>query len=116
MESYRCNTCLKPGDNMKKCSICKNVYYCDRKCQKHDWAVHKTTCGTTLKKDKHFIACTRDGSPSQFAIRKSIQDFHIRNNNTVHCMVCGDTEQDTPLRRTHAGVLCVECIRIQERM
>ena len=31
-------------------------------------------------------------------------------------MICGDTEQDTPLRRTRVGVVCVECIHIQERM
>ena len=29
---------------MKKCGRCKLVFYCDRKCQKRDWKVHKLMC------------------------------------------------------------------------
>ena len=42
-----CHCCgLKRFDNMKKCSKCKSVYYCSRKCQKYDWVRngHKDEC------------------------------------------------------------------------
>ena len=27
-----------------KCTGCKNVYYCNRACQKKDWKTHKSAC------------------------------------------------------------------------
>ena len=42
-----CNCCgLKGFDNMKKCSRCKLVYYCSKKCQKYDWIRngHRNDC------------------------------------------------------------------------
>jgi hypothetical protein len=26
------------------CGVCRSVHYCDRACQKADWATHRTTC------------------------------------------------------------------------
>lgn len=31
-------------ENMKKCSVCKLVYYCSVDCQKQDWENHKKIC------------------------------------------------------------------------
>ena len=42
-----CNCCgLKRSDGMKKCSKCKLVYYCSKKCQKYDWIRngHRSQC------------------------------------------------------------------------
>lgn len=40
---YTCALCHKACGN-KKCSLCKNVYYCDSNCQKSHWKIHKNQC------------------------------------------------------------------------
>lgn len=40
-----CDSCrLHSTDITKKCSACRNVYYCNKECQKHDWPMHKINC------------------------------------------------------------------------
>ena len=43
-----CATCLDKRDDVKKCTICKKVAYCDQFCQRMHWPVHKKEC----KKDE----------------------------------------------------------------
>ncbi|KAK4900220.1 hypothetical protein LTR27_002444 [Elasticomyces elasticus] len=38
-----CACCSKPAT--RDCGRCKNVKYCDNKCQKADWVIHKYMCG-----------------------------------------------------------------------
>ncbi|XP_073837310.1 zinc finger MYND-type containing 10 [Musca autumnalis] len=38
----KCGNCY--GSAEKKCSQCKTVYYCSRKCQLEDWPKHKINC------------------------------------------------------------------------
>lgn len=44
MNCNHCNQWYADDYKLRKCSACKSVYYCDRKCQKADWKVHKETC------------------------------------------------------------------------
>mmetsp|Transcript_21977 Transcript_21977/g.36662 ORF Transcript_21977/g.36662 Transcript_21977/m.36662 type:complete len:509 (-) Transcript_21977:60-1586(-) len=45
-----CNVCGSPND-VKKCSECRNVYYCSRECQKVDWGRgHKSECNKKADK------------------------------------------------------------------
>jgi len=44
-----CPVCKIIQKNMKKCSRCRNTYYCSRECQTKDWKEHKKVC---KKKDK----------------------------------------------------------------
>ena len=43
-----CGTCgkseAKRGEEMKKCSGCKLLYYCNRDCQRKDWEKHGDKC------------------------------------------------------------------------
>ncbi len=44
----RCMTCDIYGQKekkLKKCGICRRVYYCSVKCQRADWKEHKKVCG-----------------------------------------------------------------------
>ena len=41
----RCACCGKTGKpKLKKCSICKQVWYCNTECQKANWKAHKPDC------------------------------------------------------------------------
>ena len=37
-----CNTW--PQDQLKHCSVCKDVYYCSKTCQINDWKEHQKSC------------------------------------------------------------------------
>ncbi|GAB1606969.1 N-lysine methyltransferase SMYD2-A-like [Argonauta hians] len=39
-----CSSCLKSGSNLKQCSRCKHLKYCNTTCQKTDWSLHKQEC------------------------------------------------------------------------
>ena len=42
---YQCAFCKKyTKETMKKCLGCKIAYYCDKDCQRSDWAKHKIVC------------------------------------------------------------------------
>ena len=41
----KCQCCGVSSPDLKKCTRCKSVYYCDKVCQKRDWKErHKNTC------------------------------------------------------------------------
>uniref|UniRef100_A0A1A9WSR9 MYND-type domain-containing protein n=1 Tax=Glossina brevipalpis TaxID=37001 RepID=A0A1A9WSR9_9MUSC len=42
VDKYICGNCLVKAK--KKCSHCKSIYYCSRKCQLNDWPKHKKNC------------------------------------------------------------------------
>jgi len=43
-----CAYCGKPGRALKRCSVCKQVWYCGAECQKAGWKKHKKTCAPPL--------------------------------------------------------------------
>ncbi|CAG2101921.1 unnamed protein product, partial [Medioppia subpectinata] len=44
-KSNRCDFCFKTNDNLRKCSKCQSMYYCDQKCQRMDWSeCHRQEC------------------------------------------------------------------------
>lgn len=46
-----CSYCMKVNNmkQMKRCTHCRFVHYCDSKCQKSDWADHKAECQSLVK-------------------------------------------------------------------
>lgn len=40
----QCNYCGKQSENVKKCSKCFGVEYCDLICQKNHWKIHRKDC------------------------------------------------------------------------
>jgi len=44
----RCAHCGKHGVALKRCSICKHVWYCGAECQNAAWKRHKKTCAPPL--------------------------------------------------------------------
>ena len=46
-----CACCAAKGNpTLMKCARCKMAYYCNRTCQREDWALHQVVCGTM---DRH---------------------------------------------------------------
>jgi len=41
---FTCASCHQTGLKLKKCSRCRNISYCSRKCQVKDWPKHKEIC------------------------------------------------------------------------
>ncbi|TFY73532.1 hypothetical protein EWM64_g10480 [Hericium alpestre] len=41
---YHCSKPIAKSDNLYRCKNCKVMFYCNRKCQKDNWALHKTVC------------------------------------------------------------------------
>jgi len=46
-----CANCHKGGEevSLKVCSLCKEVYYCSRECQKKNFKAHKQVCKGSKK-------------------------------------------------------------------
>ena len=56
-KSQFCDNCRKRSDQLKKCSKCHQMYYCDKECQQNDWKCHKYECKVMrnpLWRDKPF--------------------------------------------------------------
>ncbi|KYN22188.1 Zinc finger MYND domain-containing protein 10 [Trachymyrmex cornetzi] len=47
IETKKCSLCQEPSK--KRCSRCKEVWYCSRECQVKDWENHKNICNTITK-------------------------------------------------------------------
>ena len=43
-KSKFCDNCLKESNELKKCSKCLQMYYCNKDCQTKDWKCHKYEC------------------------------------------------------------------------
>ncbi|XP_054165108.1 N-lysine methyltransferase SMYD2-B-like [Oppia nitens] len=60
MDEYKgqlCDKCLAKKDDLKKCSVCGHMYYCDRNCQRNDWrAGHRYECQILKSHYKKLIA------------------------------------------------------------
>ncbi|KAH9026262.1 SET domain-containing protein [Lactarius deliciosus] len=41
-----CSSCIAPAPTtgLKRCTLCKNLWYCNATCQNNDWALHKKEC------------------------------------------------------------------------
>lgn len=47
IDAKECSLCHQPA--VKRCSKCKNAWYCGRECQVKDWAKHKVVCDMVRK-------------------------------------------------------------------
>ncbi|KAL5259554.1 hypothetical protein ACHWQZ_G009861 [Mnemiopsis leidyi] len=43
-QNKECGFCTKSGVDLKKCTACKKIWYCNIQCQRADWQHHKENC------------------------------------------------------------------------
>ncbi|XP_054474747.1 N-lysine methyltransferase SMYD2-B [Anoplopoma fimbria] len=43
-----CESCFTRKENLARCGKCKKAFYCNSKCQKGDWAMHKLECSAMI--------------------------------------------------------------------
>ena len=55
--STNCGFCNTPRCH-RRCSRCRNIYYCDRTCQANHWQIHKAICKKKTQKPKQFNSST----------------------------------------------------------
>lgn len=56
-----CNSVEKAAGAFKSCAKCRDVYYCNKQCQKSHWKAHKKTC-CKIDTSKRNLAETKDAS------------------------------------------------------
>lgn len=81
--TYDC-WCLACGkkDVKFRCSACHSVFFCDRKCQKKAWKIHKKHCKRDL-----FTVCSNCGNPDLSATSLKCPDCPVKFCNNT----CKDT-------------------------
>ncbi|GFU63515.1 histone-lysine N-methyltransferase SMYD3 [Trichonephila clavipes] len=55
----RCDHCFKKCNDLKRCSQCSFVYFCDKNCQTRGWGLHKLECKYIMNAKQKPLASTR---------------------------------------------------------
>ncbi|GFT96757.1 histone-lysine N-methyltransferase SMYD3 [Nephila pilipes] len=55
----RCDHCFKKSDDLKRCSQCSFVYFCDKNCQTRGWGLHKLECKYIMSAKQKPLASIR---------------------------------------------------------
>ena len=100
----RCSCCKKRSNDLKKCTKCGTVQYCNRYCQAKDWPIHKNNCTNAAKVQASSKYTSSIPLHKCSYCRKSIQDI-------MKCSHC-DLEQYCSLscRQKHWPEHQVFCI------
>ncbi|KAG8187315.1 hypothetical protein JTE90_011685 [Oedothorax gibbosus] len=78
--SSRCDFCFKKQKDLKRCSQCSFLFYCDKSCQEKSWDVHKAECKFIKKaKPKEPTASMRLIALILFKIKKLGREFPVED-------------------------------------
>lgn len=79
VSSHKCAICDKEAD--KKCSKCRQIFYCSVKCQRQDWQKHKQICATVQSGSAAAPVAQRSLSAAQetFLLNKVMQNKLLPN-------------------------------------
>jgi len=80
-----CASCGKEGNNLKKCSACKSVHYCNATCQYSHWSEHRDECHknrTAVKREQQQQYATSTSarvsmSPTMNHAPSAMNDLHV---------------------------------------
>lgn len=116
-----CAACGKGGVNLKKCSGCKSVHYCNASCQYSHWVEHRDECKnlraadaakatTTVNREQYATSTARvslsptmNHNPS-YATATCYNSVAFGNSLTVHrygCSICPETFPTIRMKNRH---------------
>ncbi|KAJ7711607.1 hypothetical protein B0H16DRAFT_1480189 [Mycena metata] len=93
-----CQTCqaLKRRQKMRTCAACGNTMYCDKVCQRANWAEHKVKC-----------ARSSDNHRTLYLARRLVECDYFANLLTIYCVRAAGYAEGTFPAHPSARVLSV---------
>jgi len=118
-----CSNCNANKDQLPHCARCKGVSYCDRGCQKLDWARHKEMCKDPTPEDKVALfwgLLLYRLTPTDYDTRRAAAihlDWCLRNDNVLmNHATRAISEGLNPGHRTAKFQMCAESVTLGKRM
>ena len=98
-----CAACGKQSTNLKKCSGCKSVHYCNSSCQFSHWTAHKDACRLARGGGSGSASVKREKYATSTTARVSLSPTPMNNNkkNTYECSICSATFYNFTNKRRH---------------
>ena len=93
-----CHVCKTKVDKLLRCSRCKTVKYCSKKCQRNHWARHEQVCKIHLEPEQIPNVNDIDDKTSESVLIQILEDLSIRNAMiSIHrdCYTKGTRKQIT---------------------
>eukprot|EP01084_Bolivina_argentea_P212548 361262_1 len=99
----KCSNCGNT-ERTKKCSGCKQVWYCNTDCQKKNWMKHKKQCKKLTQKNQNDSKAKgkdnhKKSEAKNWIWQCQICGFH-NNINTKICMVCDQLQVKITAKNT----------------
>lgn len=105
-------SCGRQGKNLKRCSACLSVHYCNSTCQHSHWSDHRKECrkttnspfarNTTVKREQQYATSTSarvSMSPTMNLVPSTVSA--AARSNKFSCSLCPQTFPTQFLRRKH---------------
>ncbi|XP_049914080.1 N-lysine methyltransferase SMYD2-B-like [Epinephelus moara] len=70
---YYCEFCFTRKEGLARCGKCKNAFYCNVKCQKGDWAMHKLECSAMTAFGKNWCPSEMSRLVARILAKKKTQ-------------------------------------------
>ena len=88
-KSHRCNGCNQEEvhANVKRCSICKLVYYCSKSCQKRHWSEHQALCNV-IKEQLNQHNKTSRGLGDSLDTEMFVSHLSPKKHAVIACQAC----------------------------
>jgi hypothetical protein len=98
-----CAACGKQSTNLKKCSGCKSVHYCNSSCQFSHWTAHKDACRLARGGGGGSASVKREKYATSTTARVSLSPTPMNNNqkNSYECSICSATFYNFTNKRRH---------------
>ncbi|CAG5928054.1 unnamed protein product [Menidia menidia] len=69
----RCEFCFHRKEGLARCGKCKKAFYCNVKCQKADWAMHKLECSAMNAFGENWVPSETSRLVARILAKKKIQ-------------------------------------------